>query len=561
MTTVRKLFREAKNKWNEYSEVQVMVRSATSNDPWGPESSLMAKIARESESPANYHMMFTTLWKRVTDYQHLKHVLKALILVEYLLRHGHDRFISDVKLRSDVIRRLKHYKYFKDGRDIGTEVRNKAVTIMTLLEDKELLKKERDVARRTEGKIVGYSYEYSNFYGKEEAAPGVERDRSYERRRGEFDDPFGSIQDNPDYYEGHGSPNGSPRAPRYEEEHANHEDADKKSDEEEEQRVVASKPKKKTKKAKKGTKGKKIVRRATESDDEEGVVEERDEEVVVVRSSKKTVQKDYFKGSSEDEEEDVAAAHAPQRHEEQDDFLRDMANSRPIFERDLITAGVNPAAEASAFGWVNSAPQQRSQPFESQGNALFDMQVVPFNAPAKKPEAQQKASVAAADDDLFDFGMPAAKSGAMSNAQQQQPVMQSDLERDPWDLAKEISTLDNLTMTSDEKKIRESRVARKQREKEGPKLKSLAQKAKEESVSNDPFTNMVQGAPQAGPTGGYQGHGPSSMAIVPVGYFDPAQQQAMVPANYYGGYPQPYAQYPQPYGYGMPQYGGQQAYW
>jgi len=531
MQNVRKLFREAKNKWNEYSEVQVMVRSATSNDPWGPESSLMSRIARESESPANYHMMFTTLWKRVTDYQHLKHVLKALILVEYLLKHGHERFISDVKLRSDVIRKLKHYKYFKDGRDIGTEVRNKALTIMTLLEDKDLLRKEREIARRTEGKIVGYSYEYSNFYSKDEqrARDGAMMDS----------DPFGSIRDNPDYYDDRHSPMSTPRglpAPQYDEEPH---DVERKSDDDEEPEQDESvKPKKKTgKKGKKSKKAKKNIRRATQSEDEEGVVEDRDEEVVVTRSDKKTNQKDYFAPSSEDEQpaqEEVATA------EDDDEFLRDMRNA-PIVGggADLITGGMNPYAAdpVSTFSWINNAPQPRQDDF-----ALFDnMALVPVAQ--KKAEPKQAAQSARGEVDLFDFGV--------SSKPAEKPIVVEEpaKPKDPWDMAQEIVVLDNLNMTPEERRMQERKNARVQKEKVAPKLKNLTQQAKEETRL-DAFDTMVVGNP-TNPTGyGHQGHGPSSMAIVPVGYYD--QQQQMMP------YGHPYAQ---PYGYGMPQYGQTQYHW
>lgn len=50
------------------------------------------------------------LWKRLTDVEHVMHVQKALIVVEYLLRYGSERFINDAKRRSRDIAALQKYK-------------------------------------------------------------------------------------------------------------------------------------------------------------------------------------------------------------------------------------------------------------------------------------------------------------------------------------------------------------------------------------------------------------------------------------------------------------------
>lgn len=46
----RKALREAKNYTKGYTDMQIKVREATSNDPWGPSGSQMAEIA-----DATYH--------------------------------------------------------------------------------------------------------------------------------------------------------------------------------------------------------------------------------------------------------------------------------------------------------------------------------------------------------------------------------------------------------------------------------------------------------------------------------------------------------------------------
>jgi hypothetical protein len=118
----------------------------------------MRRIALETDNPANYHDMFKILWKRLTDFHHIKHVHKSLLLTDYMLRYGPERFVSDMRLRSDVLRKLCFYKYYKNGVESGSDVRGKAKAILTLLDDKELLHEQRQAAASTNQKIIGFSY-------------------------------------------------------------------------------------------------------------------------------------------------------------------------------------------------------------------------------------------------------------------------------------------------------------------------------------------------------------------------------------------------------------------
>jgi len=155
---LRKMLRDAKNSINGYSDIQVLVREATSNDPWGPTTSLMRRIAVECENPVNYHEMFKTLWKRLTDFHHIKHVHKSLTLIEYLIKYGPEKIVTDVRLRSDVIRKLCYYKYYKNGIESGSDVRSKSKAILGLLEDSDLLNEQRSAAMSTNQRIIGFSY-------------------------------------------------------------------------------------------------------------------------------------------------------------------------------------------------------------------------------------------------------------------------------------------------------------------------------------------------------------------------------------------------------------------
>eukprot|EP00475_Leptophrys_vorax_P036779 TRINITY_DN626_c0_g1_i1.p1 TRINITY_DN626_c0_g1~~TRINITY_DN626_c0_g1_i1.p1 ORF type:complete len:515 (-),score=140.28 TRINITY_DN626_c0_g1_i1:48-1592(-) len=493
---VRKYYRTAKNAWNNYSEVQVWVREATSNDPWGPSSSLMLRIAREAESPANYHMMFTALWKRLTDYQHIKHVLKALVLIDYLLKHCHERFVADVRLRADVIRRLKNYKYFEDGRDIGAEVRHKAQAVMALLENRDLLEKERQIARETEGKIKGYSNEYA----------------AYDDRA----DPFGAVSGNDERLQ----------LEYYRDDSDQHNREEDHKSEVEDQDSSEERPKVVKKSSKKGKKGKKRRSSKKNSAAPQEAEQEREDEVEIDNNNPPNygVQKDFFDETDEDEVDQnkppvvarpkKAASSKPLQ---MDDFLSEIGNSKPmLFETDLVTGGYNSAA-AAQFGWLAPA---NTQPVTNDELALFDI------VPEKKPQADAKpvvdrAKTSQPDGFLFDFGEKHEPVTPFDEELKREPAAPVD----PWDVAKEISLLDNLHETVEERQIKQNLQDKRERMRNGPKLKDLQKSAKQEQANVNPFDALVQGAPSADYTG-------QSIALVPAGNF-----QALVPAGYGYGYP------------------------
>jgi len=150
MSALNKVLREMKNL--SYDPIEIKVREATNNDPIGASSTLMAEIAQGTYNFRLYPKLWAMVWKRLCDLEHILHVQKALILVEYLLRHGHDRFVADCKKQSNArdIIRLKKYKYFnKDHEDIAHDVRFKAAVVSDILMDDSKLSEERKKAERT----------------------------------------------------------------------------------------------------------------------------------------------------------------------------------------------------------------------------------------------------------------------------------------------------------------------------------------------------------------------------------------------------------------------------
>ncbi|TKS88821.1 Epsin-1 EPS-15-interacting protein 1 [Collichthys lucidus] len=147
------LRRQLKNLVQNYSEAEVKVREATSNDPWGPSSSQMADISDLTYNVVACNEIMTMLWKRLKDDKNWRHIHKSLTLLEYLLKTGDDRVLLKMKDNIYIVKALTEYRFVeKDGKDQGTNVREKAKVVLVLMEDDDKLKEERDFAVKTREK-------------------------------------------------------------------------------------------------------------------------------------------------------------------------------------------------------------------------------------------------------------------------------------------------------------------------------------------------------------------------------------------------------------------------
>ena len=141
--------RALKNHALSYSDVEVKVREATSNDPWSCPLSLMRELSRATHDYVDYPKLFAMLWKRLADVEHVMHVTKALHLLDFLIRHGSERFVLDVKRRQRDIAALQRYKHYDhNNQDDAKEARAKAKLIHELLANEAKLQSERVAAEK-----------------------------------------------------------------------------------------------------------------------------------------------------------------------------------------------------------------------------------------------------------------------------------------------------------------------------------------------------------------------------------------------------------------------------
>ncbi|XP_064819957.1 epsin-3 isoform X2 [Oncorhynchus masou masou] len=151
------LRRQVKNMVNQYSEAEVKVREATSNDPWGPPSSLMSEIADLTFNVVAFTEVMGMIWKRLNDSgKNWRHVYKALTLLDYLIKTGSERVAQQCRENVYTIQTLRDFQFTdRDGRDQGVNVREKAKQLVALMRDEERLKQERTLALKTKERMAG----------------------------------------------------------------------------------------------------------------------------------------------------------------------------------------------------------------------------------------------------------------------------------------------------------------------------------------------------------------------------------------------------------------------
>uniref|UniRef100_A0A8C9ZBQ7 Epsin 2 n=1 Tax=Sander lucioperca TaxID=283035 RepID=A0A8C9ZBQ7_SANLU len=193
--------RQMKNMVNNYSDAEKKVREATSNDPWGPSSSLMSEIADLTYNVVAFSEIMSMIWKRLNDHgKNWRHVYKALTLLDYLIKTGSERVALQCKENIFAIQTLKDFQYIdRDGKDQGINVREKSKQLVVLLKDEDRLKGERSQALKTKERMAQVSTGSTQMgFGRGSSQPNLSTSYSEE---------YGRSEGSPASYHGSTSPN------------------------------------------------------------------------------------------------------------------------------------------------------------------------------------------------------------------------------------------------------------------------------------------------------------------------------------------------------------------
>ncbi|PAN28621.1 hypothetical protein PAHAL_5G166700 [Panicum hallii] len=157
--TVREIKREVNLKVLKVPEIEQKVLDATSEEPWGPHGSDLADIARATKRYGECAMIMNVLWRRLGDTgANWRQVYKALAVIEYLLANGTERAVDEITDNSSQIAKLTSFEYLEsNGKDVGLNVRKKAETVLSIVDDREKLQQVREKAAATRDKYFGLS--------------------------------------------------------------------------------------------------------------------------------------------------------------------------------------------------------------------------------------------------------------------------------------------------------------------------------------------------------------------------------------------------------------------
>ncbi|ORX53184.1 ENTH-domain-containing protein [Hesseltinella vesiculosa] len=149
--------RSLKNYAKGFSDVQIKVRKATSNDPWGPSGTLMNEIAQLTYNKHEFIEVMDMIDKRLNDKgKNWRHVFKALLLLDYCLHVGSENVVVYAKENSYVVKTLRDFQHVDEtGKDVGSNVRQKAKDIVNLLQDDLRLQEERRQRKRMRERMAG----------------------------------------------------------------------------------------------------------------------------------------------------------------------------------------------------------------------------------------------------------------------------------------------------------------------------------------------------------------------------------------------------------------------
>ncbi|KAG0175397.1 hypothetical protein DFQ30_008789 [Apophysomyces sp. BC1015] len=149
--------RSIKNYAKGFSDVQIKVREATSNDAWGPSGTLMNEIAQLTYNQQDFIEVMDMVDKRLNDKgKNWRHVFKALLLLDYCLHVGSENVVLYAKENVYVVKTLKEFQHIdENGTDVGVNVRQKAKDITNLLTDDARLRDERRQRQQMRDRMGG----------------------------------------------------------------------------------------------------------------------------------------------------------------------------------------------------------------------------------------------------------------------------------------------------------------------------------------------------------------------------------------------------------------------
>jgi hypothetical protein len=155
----KKILRTTKNNLGGYTDIQVKIRKATSNENKCANNLLLNDIALASWNEQQFIEIMEILEKRLNDKgKNWRHVYKSLTVLEYLLYHGSEMVVKYIQNNIYIIKTLRDFQYIdENNQDEGINVRVKSKEIYDIVSDEAKLLKERSRLKTGKTKTLSSS--------------------------------------------------------------------------------------------------------------------------------------------------------------------------------------------------------------------------------------------------------------------------------------------------------------------------------------------------------------------------------------------------------------------
>ncbi|ANQ11105.1 ENTH domain-containing protein [Plasmodium coatneyi] len=131
-------------KYLESNQFEKNLKEALNNKNYGVSNSLLYDLSISTYDANYYKRVLSEVFKAIQEKpSKWRRIYKGLRLCEYVMKNGCEYFISDVKDKEELIKKLTHFTFLEDLKDKGVCIREISNNILTLLRDNKHLKNER----------------------------------------------------------------------------------------------------------------------------------------------------------------------------------------------------------------------------------------------------------------------------------------------------------------------------------------------------------------------------------------------------------------------------------
>ncbi|ERN07836.1 hypothetical protein AMTRI_Chr08g204180 [Amborella trichopoda] len=156
---IKEKVKSARLVLTDVTPAQLLTEEATNVDPWAPDARTMGEISQAAFEVDNYWRIVEILHNRfqIFDRKNWRQSYKALVLLEHLLTHGPESFGLEFQSDKEVIQKMGSFQHIDEkGFNWGLTVRKKSERVLNLLTERNLLKEERQRARKLTRGIQGF---------------------------------------------------------------------------------------------------------------------------------------------------------------------------------------------------------------------------------------------------------------------------------------------------------------------------------------------------------------------------------------------------------------------